>query len=113
MTQNINVTITKPKGSIVGAMFIMFFVSLLLFWLPVIGPFVAGIVGGKKARGSGGAFVAVLLPGLVVGTLLFVLAGSLTGVPLLGVIAGVGAFVLSLGHVGPLLLGAIIGGALA
>ncbi len=31
MDQNINVTISEPKGSIVRAMFIMFFVSLILF----------------------------------------------------------------------------------
>ncbi len=113
MTNDINVTISKPKGSIVGAMFIMFFVSLILFWLPVIGPLIAGIAGGKKAGGIGGAFLAVLLPGLIMGTILFVIAGSLTGIPVLGAVVGVGAFVLSLVHVGPLLLGAIIGGALA
>jgi len=113
MAENINVTISKPKGSIVGAMFVMFFVSLILFWLPVIGPFVAGIAGGKKAGGVGGAFLAVLLPGLILGTVLFFLAGYLTGIPYLGAVAGAGAFILSLVGVGPLLLGAIIGGALA
>jgi len=113
MAQDINVTISKPKGSVVGAMFVMFFVSLILFWLPVIGPLIAGIAGGKKAGGIGGAFMAVLLPGLILGTILFVLAGSLTGIPLLGAVAGAGAFVLSLVGVGPLLLGAIIGGAFA
>ena len=40
---------TDQNGSIVGAMFWMFLISLLLFWLPVIGPLLAGVVGGKKA----------------------------------------------------------------
>jgi len=103
MAQDINVHIAKPEGSVVKAMSIMFFVSIILFWLPILGPFVAGVAGGKKAGGIGGAFMAVLLPGLILGTLLFVLAGSMTGVPLLGAVAGVGALVLSLAHVGPLL----------
>ena len=91
----------------------MIVVSLLLFWLPIVGPLIAGIAGGKRAGSIGGGLLAVLLPGLVFGTILFVLASSLSAVPWLGVIAGLGGFILSLVHVGPLLLGAIIGGALA
>jgi len=113
MAENINVTISKPKGSVVGAMFIMFFVSLLLFWLPILGPLIAGIAGGRKAGGVGGAFLAVILPGLILGGLMFVLASTISGLPLIGALAGAGAFMLSLAHVGPLLLGAIIGGALS
>ena len=110
---NIEVSISKPKGSILGGAIIMFFVSLLLFWLPFIGPLIAGIVGGKKAGGIGAAFVAVLLPAIVGAAIIAMAAGSLAGVPLIGAIVGMGVVVLSLFHVGPLLLGAIIGGALA
>ncbi len=103
----------RKKGSIGSAIFWMFFISLLLFWLPVLGPLIAGIVGGKKAGGVGSAIVAVFLPGIVFGVALFVLASSLSGIPLLGAIAGAGGFTLSLSHIGPLLVGAIIGGVLA
>jgi len=101
------------KGSIGAGIFWMFLISLLLFWLPVIGPLLAGIVGGKKAGGVSPAIAAVFLPGIVFGVALFALASSLTGIPLLGAIAGAGGFVLSLAHIGPLLIGAIIGGLLA
>lgn len=103
----------ETKGSIGSAIFWMFLISLLLFWLPVIGPLVAGIVGGKKAGGFGSGILVVLLPCIVFGIILFLLASSLTGIPLIGAIAGAGGFALSLVHIGPLLLGAIIGGILA
>ncbi|UCC23653.1 MAG: hypothetical protein JSW23_01865 [Planctomycetota bacterium] len=91
----------------------MFIISVLLFWLPVIGPLIAGIVGGKKAGGVGGAVAAVFLPGIVFGIVLFTFATSLSGFPVVGAVAGAGGFVLSLAHIGPLLLGAVIGGAFA
>ena len=40
---------TENKGSITIAILWMLFISVLLFWLPVIGPLIAGLVGGKKA----------------------------------------------------------------
>lgn len=90
----------------------MFILSLLLFWLPVIGPLIAGFVGGRKAGGVGNAILAVLLPGIVFGLFLFFLASILTGFPPLGFIAGAGGLVLAFAHIGPLLLGAIVGGVL-
>ncbi|MEM7407547.1 MAG: hypothetical protein AAF458_19805 [Pseudomonadota bacterium] len=101
------------NGSIVAAIIWMFVISLLLFWAPVVGPLVAGAVGGKAAGGVGSAILAVLLPCIVFGALLFFVASSLTGIPLIGAVAGAGGLVLALAHVGPLLLGAIIGGILA
>jgi len=99
------------RGSIGVAAFWMFLISLLLFWLPVIGPLIAGIIGGRKAGGVGHAIVAAFLPALVFGVALFLLASILTGLPYLGVFAAAGGFILAIAHIGPLLLGAIIGGA--
>src|SRR5712691_1772323 len=101
------------KGSVLSGMIWMALLSLLLFWLPVIGPFVAGVVGGKKSGGVAAAIAAVFLPGILFGVLLFVFGSVLTGLPIFGFVAGMGAFALSLVHVGPLLLGAIVGGFLA
>lgn len=101
------------KGSITSAIIWMFLISLLLFWLPVIGSFIARIVGGKKAGDVGPAIIAVFLPGIVFGVLMFLLATSLTGLPVVGSVAGAGGFILSLSNIGPLLIGAIIGGAMA
>ena len=104
---------TESKGSIAAAIFWMFLISLLLFWLPVLGALIAGFVGGKKAGGVGRALMAVFLPAIVFGVALFFLAATLSGIPAIGILAGAGGVVLALAHVGPLLVGAIIGGILA
>jgi hypothetical protein len=87
----------------------MFVLSILLFWLPVVGPLIAGFVGGRKAGSVGNAILAVFLPGVVFALALFFLASLLTGIPLFGFLAGAGGFVLASAHVGPLLFGAIFG----
>jgi hypothetical protein len=91
----------------------MLLLSILLFWLPLIGPFLAGFVGGKKAGGVLAAIAAVLIPVVVLGVLLFALGTALSGVPLIGMLAGAGGFVLILAELGPLILGAFIGGLIA
>ena len=96
-------------GSIGSAIIWMFVLSILLFWLPVIGPLIAGFVGGRKAGGLGNAIIAVILPAVLFGVILFFLGSLLTGIPLFGVMAGAGGAILVLAHVGPLLLGAILG----
>ena len=99
----------KRPGSIGSAIFWMFALSIMLFWLPAIGPFIAGFVGGRKAGSLGTAILAVLLPGIVFGVLLFLLASALMGLPLLGFVAGAGGVALAFAHIGPLLLGALLG----
>ena len=100
----------RPRGSVLAAMLWMILLSILLFWLPAIGPAIAGFVGGRKAGGVGPASLAALLPAVVFGGLLFAFATALTGVPLLGALAGIGGLAIAVAHIGPLLLGAIIGG---
>ncbi len=102
----------KKKGSIILGIFWMFLISILLFWLPGIGPFIAGIVGGKKSGGLLNAIIAVFLPAIALGIFLFLFASLLTGAPVIGFVAGAGTFVLIISNVGPLLIGAIIGGIL-
>jgi len=104
---------TRRRGGVVVGAFWMFVISLLLFWLPLFGPLIAGFVGGKKAGGIGAALGAVFLPAAAIGFLFFVLF-TVTGFPLIGVLTGGAAFLtVAAGMVGPLLLGAIIGGAMA
>ncbi|HKQ32287.1 MAG TPA: hypothetical protein VJV40_03715 [Thermodesulfobacteriota bacterium] len=102
----------QRKGSIIAGLFWMLIISILLFWIPTIGPLIAGIVGGKKSGGVGNAIIAALLPAILMGGLLFLFGSALTGAPIIGVVAGMGAFVLVVSNVGPLLIGAIIGGLL-
>ncbi|MCZ6771540.1 MAG: hypothetical protein O7G83_06085 [Proteobacteria bacterium] len=101
------------KGSVLSGMFWMFLISVLLFWLPVFGALIAGIVGGMKAGGVINGLTAALIPGMVLGIALYVVAAALSGLPLLGAIAGASGLVLSLLHIGPLLVGALVGGFLA
>ena len=96
-------------GSVGSAILWMFVLSLLLFWLPVLGPLIAGFVGGQKAGTLSNAILAVFLPAILFGGALFFLGSVLTGVPLLGLVAGAGGAILALAHVGPLLLGAMLG----
>jgi hypothetical protein len=100
------------EGSITRGLLWMILLSILLFWLPVVGPFIAGLVGGKKAGGVGNAIIAVLIPALVFGFLLAALATMISGLPVIGFIAGLGGTIIALSHVIPLLLGAVIGGLL-
>jgi hypothetical protein len=102
----------QRAGSIGSAVIWMFVVSILLFWLPVIGPLIAGFVGGRRAGGLGNALIACILPGILFSVALFFLASTLTLVPLLGFVAAAGGLVLALAHIGPLLLGAILGAVL-
>ena len=102
----------QQSGSIISAMLWMCFISLLLFWLPIIGPLLAGIVGGKKAGGVGTAILAAFLPAVLLGAVLFFVTTFLSGLVAFGFMAGLGSFTLSVINIGPLLLGAIIGGIL-
>lgn len=87
----------------------MLVLSILLFWLPVVGPLIAGFVGGRKAGSLSNALIAVLLPGLMIGVAMFFLASLLTGLPIIGAFAAAGGLMLAFAHVGPLLLAAIVG----
>ena len=100
----------ENKGSIISGIFWMFLISILLFWLPGLGPLIAGIVGGKKSGGLLNAILAVFLPAIILGIMLFIFGSALTGAPVIGFVAGAGSFVLVISNVGPLLIGAIIGG---
>jgi hypothetical protein len=61
--------------------------SALLFWLPLVGPAVAGYVGGRKAGGPLRGIIAVLIPAMVMLVLLAAAAETLDLVPS-GVISG-------------------------
>jgi hypothetical protein len=103
----------RPPGSLVAAVNWMGGLSLLLFWLPVAGPLIAGLVGGVKAGTVGRAAAAVIVPAVLTSLL------AAAGVTYLsdwfpwGFLAGVGVAVLCLLNVVPLLTGAVTGAVLA
>ena len=84
--------------------------SLLLFWLPVAGPLIAGFVGGRKAGSIGRAILAVFLPAVLLGIMVLAAVTYMTDAFAWGILAGLGTAVLLLLNIGPLLAGAIIGG---
>lgn len=84
--------------------------TLLLFWLPVIGPLIAGLVGGVKAGSVKRALLAVFVPGVMTGVMVAIGVTYLTDLWQWGVLAGLGGLALSFLNLGPLLLGAILGG---
>src|SRR3712207_9056820 len=52
---------TVNWGSIGSATLWMAGLSVLLFWIPTLGPLIAGFVGGRKAGGVGPAIVAAII----------------------------------------------------
>ena len=90
----------------------MLVLSILLFWMPVVGPLIAGFVGGRKSGSVGNAILAALMPGILIGLASFFLFSVLTLNPLFGFMAGLGGTGLAIIHVGPMLLAAIVGAAL-
>lgn len=102
---------TQPRsGSTVGAAGWMVGLSILLFWLPVVGPLIAGFVGGRRATTVGRALLAAFAPAVLVGVLV-VLVLAAFDLPVIGAIAGVGLAIAVLVQDVPLFLGAWLGAA--
>lgn len=99
------------KGSLVMAIIWMAVISLLLFWLPLIGPLLAGFVGGRTAGSAGRGLLAAILPAAVLSIMLLAIGTALTGLPVIGAIASLSLFLVIVVQGLPLLLGALIGGA--
>ncbi|MFC1514192.1 hypothetical protein ACFL5P_04180 [candidate division KSB1 bacterium] len=96
----------NAKSPIVVAFLWMLFLSILLCWIPGIGQFIAGFVGGKKAGSVGRAIVAYLLPAIVF-SLFFILIFPL--VPIIGISLSI--ILISLNFA--LFCGAVVGGAVS
>jgi hypothetical protein len=90
----------------------MLALSLLLVWLPVAGPLIAGGVGGRMAGSLGRGIALALLPAIVVGLVIVLVLGAFD-LPVLGAVAGVGVALVVLVQDVPLLVGAAVGGATA
>ena len=84
-------------------------VSVLLFWLPVLGPLIAGYAGGKIAGSVLRGIFAATLPALLAGGGLFFLVTAFD-FPLLGALLGGAVVVVSIAHSATLVVGAILGG---
>lgn len=101
------------QRSVLGASLWMIAVTGLLAWLPFIGPFLGGVVGGRHAGSVGRALLAVAVTIGVAGAFVCVLGVALTSWPLVGALAGLGASAILVAHAGPLVLGSVVGGLVA
>ena len=100
------------QGSILAGAGWMVLLSILLFWLPIVGPLIAGFIGGRVAGSAGNGFVAAILPAIIIGLIVFGIA-TFFGLPFIGVIVGTTLFILIIFHSVWVIIGGIIGGALA
>ncbi len=102
----------QKSGSLFLAMVWMFIISILLFWLPLIGPLIAGIVGGKQAGSVTSGILAALIPGVIICIILFFAGSAMTAIPYVGIVLAGGGLLLYLFYIPTLLIGALIGGLL-
>lgn len=98
------------KSILKGSMW-MLGLAILLFWLPVLGPIIAGFVGGRKAGGPGAAFVAAILPAIVAAVLVGLVVVALPEIGgFIATLVGGVVFLAILVQSGLLILGAVAGG---
>lgn len=102
----------QPPSSLVTAGAAMLGLSLLLFWLPILGPLIAGVVGGRMAGSAVRGVLLALIPAIAVGVLIVAVLGAFD-LPILGAVAGIGVAVVVLVQDLPLLAGAAVGGSSA
>lgn len=97
------------KDSIAVASLIMTALAILIGWIPIVGPAVAGYVGGRKAGSPGRAFVAGLIPAVIVGVLVGVIL-ALFDLPVIGTVTGFAIAIWVAIEAIPLLVAAVVGG---
>jgi hypothetical protein len=103
-------TTQRGPGSVGEAVGWILILTFLLFWLPLLGPFIAGVVGGKRSGGTLNALMASTVPSLVLANFLLMLVAPISHIPILGSVASFSAIALAFAGIAPLMLGALIGG---
>lgn len=106
-------TVSAKKGHFWIGAAVMFVGGIILGFIPFIGPFIAGLVGGKIVTGSKRAALAALLPTFVAAAgivLLSILGGPIAFLG--GFAGGIVLIIVAILHGLALLAGALIGGAL-
>lgn len=85
--------------------------SILLFWLPIVGPFIAGFVGGRRAVTVGRALIAAFAPAVLLAVVVVAILAAFE-LPIIGAVAGIGVAIVILVEDIPLFIGAWLGAAL-
>lgn len=91
---------------------IMVGLATLLFWFPILGPLLAGFLGGRKAGTPGRAVVAALIPAFAVGALFGFIVAVLPGIAdWIGALFGIAVALIVAVQMALVMLGAFLGGA--
>lgn len=98
----------EKKGSITSAFLWMLLISIVLFWLPILGTIIAGFVGGRKAGSVGRAIIAALIPTIIMSLLVSTVLASIIGGIFAAIIGGGVAMIMLIYSI-TLIAGAILG----
>ncbi|CAN5219612.1 hypothetical protein BH23ACT9_BH23ACT9_11220 [soil metagenome] len=112
MTQTTDRAPARRGGSTMAGGTMMMVLAIALSWLPIIGPGIAGFVGGRMVGAPGRAFLVALLPAVLLAAVIWLILSAFD-LPLLGAIAGFGVAVVIVVQQLPLLIGAWLGGSSA
>lgn len=96
-------------GSMVAGGIWMLLLTVLLSWLPILGPLIAGFVGGRMIGEEKRALGIALVPAVFLALVLWLILAAFD-LPVLGAVAGFGALVVVAVQEIPLLVGAWFGG---
>lgn len=99
----------SSQGTVVPGALWMLILAILLSWLPLLGPLVAGFVGGRIVGEEKRALAVALIPAILLAGVLWLIL-ALFELPVLGAVAGFGTLVVVAVQELPLLLGAWFGG---
>ena len=103
---------TSPKteeGRITLNVTVIMGITLILFWLPIVGAFIAGFIQSRKIRDARVFLYTTGVAGAVIAILFFFLAHHMTALPVVGAIARKGSLFLSLSFTLPLIAGCLTG----
>lgn len=100
---------TTSSGSVVQGGLWMLILAIFLSWLPILGPLIAGFVGGRMIEEEKRALAVALVPAVLLAGVLWLILAAFD-LPVLGAVAGFGALVVIAVQDLPLLVGAWFGG---
>jgi hypothetical protein len=98
----------RDPSPVVGGIWMMI-LAVGLAWLPLLGPLIAGFVGGRMIGEEKRALGVALIPAVALAVVLWLILAAFD-LPVLGAVAGLGALVVVAVQEIPLLVGAWFGG---
>lgn len=98
----------RADGSMLTGGVVMLVLAIVLSWLPIIGPLVAGFLGGRVIGEPKRAVAVALLPAVLLALVVGLILAAFE-LPVIGAVAGIGVAVVIAVQDIPLLFGAFFG----